>query len=62
MEYAYESGYTGFDSHPEIEAEREKFSEEAYEQCTTDYVEQCKDEVTNNCTREDLKQCRDEFM
>ena len=26
LEYAYESGYTGFDSHPEIEAEREEIN------------------------------------
>ena len=46
----------------ETEAEGMKFSKEVYKQCTTDYVEQCKDEVTNNCTREDVEQCRDEFM
>ena len=48
LEPTYESGIAVLSPHPDTEADGMKFSEEDNEQCTTDYVEQCKDEETKS--------------
>ena len=48
LEPAYESGNAVLSPHPDTEADGMKFSVEDNEQCTTDYVEKCKDEETKS--------------
>ena len=51
---AFESDYVGFDSHPDIEVEGQKFIKPEKVELSEEVYEQCKDEVAKHCTQEDV--------